>query len=144
MKYLFQNFPLAIILTKPKTYQAVIIGLLVGLVSQIPMLNATPMVNFASEALGGLVCGLLDAPCLNVSVPAAVELAAVKVERNAYGVAHFYGCVGGGHTVRAEDGQGNLLGVVLLSLNNVHAFLPGISGARSALLDGALLDDFSD
>ena len=96
------------------------------------------------DGSAGLVCGLLDAPCLNVSVPAAVELAAVKVERNAYGVAHFYGCVGGGHTVRAEDGQGNLLGVVLLSLNNVHAFLPGISGARSALLDGALLDDFSD
>ena len=57
--FMIAMYCLAIILTKPKTYQAVIIGLLVGLVSQIPMLNATPMVNFASEALGGLVCGLL-------------------------------------------------------------------------------------
>lgn len=36
-----------------------VIGLLVGLVSQLPMLNATPLVNIASEMLGALACGLL-------------------------------------------------------------------------------------
>ena len=49
----------AIILTRPKIYQSVVIGLLVGLVSQIPMLNATPLVNIASEMVGALVCGIL-------------------------------------------------------------------------------------
>ena len=47
------------ILTRPKVYQSVAIGLLVGLVSQLPMLNATPLVNIASEMLGALACGLL-------------------------------------------------------------------------------------
>ena len=50
---------LAIILTRPKIYQSVVIGLLVGVVSQIPMLNATPLVNIASEMVGALVCGIL-------------------------------------------------------------------------------------
>ena len=49
----------AIILTRPKIYQSVVIGLLVGVVSQIPMLNATPLVNIASEMVGALVCGIL-------------------------------------------------------------------------------------
>lgn len=50
---------LAIILTRPKIYQSVVVGLLVGVVSQIPMLNATPLVNIASEMVGALVCGIL-------------------------------------------------------------------------------------
>ena len=50
---------LAIILTRPKIYQSVVIGLLVGVVSQIPMLNATPLVNIASEMAGALACGIL-------------------------------------------------------------------------------------
>ena len=45
--------------TRPKIYQSVVIGLLVGVVSQIPMLNATPLVNIASEMVGALVCGIL-------------------------------------------------------------------------------------
>lgn len=57
--FMIAMYCLAIILTRPKVYQSAIIGLLVGLVSQIPMLNATPMVNLASETLGALVCGLL-------------------------------------------------------------------------------------
>lgn len=57
--FVIAMYCLAIILTRPKVYQSVIIGLLAGLMCQIPMLNATPLVNIASEVLGGLACGLL-------------------------------------------------------------------------------------
>ena len=40
-------------------YCLAIIGLLAGLICQIPMLNATPWVNIPSEMLGALACGLL-------------------------------------------------------------------------------------
>ncbi len=35
------------------------IGLIAGIMCQIPMLNATPLVNIPSEVLGALACGLL-------------------------------------------------------------------------------------
>ena len=57
--FMIAMYCLAIILTRPKIDQSVVIGLLVGVVSQIPMLNATPLVNIASEMLGALACGLL-------------------------------------------------------------------------------------
>ena len=57
--FMIALYGLAIILTRPKIYQSVVIGLLVGVVSQIPMLNATPLVNIASEMVGALVCGIL-------------------------------------------------------------------------------------
>lgn len=57
--FMIAMYCLAIILTRPKMLQSVVIGLLVGLVSQLPMLNATPLVNIASEMLGALVCDLL-------------------------------------------------------------------------------------
>ena len=57
--FMIAMYCLAIILIRPKLYQAVIIGLITGIISQIPMLNATPLVNLASETLGALVCGLL-------------------------------------------------------------------------------------
>ena len=38
--FMIAMYCLAIILTRPKVYQSVVIGLLVGLVSQLPMLNA--------------------------------------------------------------------------------------------------------
>lgn len=57
--FIIAMYCLAIILTRPKVGQAVIIGLLAGLVCQIPMLNATPLLNIPSEVLGALVCGLL-------------------------------------------------------------------------------------
>lgn len=57
--FMIAMYCLAIILTRPNVGQSVIIGLLVGLVSQVPMLNATPLVNIASEMLGALVCGIL-------------------------------------------------------------------------------------
>ena len=73
---------LAIILTRPKIYQSVVVGLLVGVVSQIPMLNATPLVNIASEMVGALVCGILvtvlakvardNKTCQNVVFPIVV------------------------------------------------------------------------
>ena len=57
--FMIAMYCLAIILTRPKIYQSVVIGLLVGVVSQIPMLNATPLVNIASEMVGALMCGIL-------------------------------------------------------------------------------------
>lgn len=57
--FIIAMYCLAIILVRPKLGQAVIIGLIAGLICQIPMLNATPWVNIASETLGALVCGLL-------------------------------------------------------------------------------------
>ena len=61
--FMIATYCLAIILINPKgakgILECLVIGLLVGLVSQIPMLNATPLVNFASEAIGAVVCGLL-------------------------------------------------------------------------------------
>ena len=66
--FMIAMYCLAIILTRPKVYQSAIIGLLVGLVSQIPMLNATPLVNIASETLGALVCGVLVAVFMKIAV----------------------------------------------------------------------------
>ena len=57
--FIIAMFCLAIVLTRPKVGQAVVIGLLAGLVCQIPLLNATPLLNIPSEVLGALVCGLL-------------------------------------------------------------------------------------
>ncbi len=65
--FMIAMYCLAIILTRPKVYQSAIVGLLVGLVSQIPMLNATPLVNLASETLGALVCGVLVAALAKVA-----------------------------------------------------------------------------
>lgn len=57
--FIIAMYCLAIILTKPKVSQAIGIGILAGLICQLPMLNATPLVNLVSELLGALVCGLL-------------------------------------------------------------------------------------
>ena len=57
--FVIAMYCLAIILTRPKVGQAVLIGLLAGIMCQIPMLNATPLVNIPSEVLGSLACGLL-------------------------------------------------------------------------------------
>ena len=57
--FMIAMYCLAIILVRPKLFQAALIGFITGLISQIPMLNATPLVNLASETLGALVCGIL-------------------------------------------------------------------------------------
>ena len=57
--FIIAMYCLAIILTRPKVGQALIIGLLAGLICQIPLLNATPLLNIPSEILGALACGLL-------------------------------------------------------------------------------------
>jgi hypothetical protein len=57
--FVIAMYCLAIILTRPKLPQALIIGLLAGIMCQIPMLNATPLVNIPSELLGALACGAL-------------------------------------------------------------------------------------
>ena len=57
--FIIAMYCLAIILVRPNIGQSIVIGLLAGLMCQIPMLNATPWVNIASELLGALACGLL-------------------------------------------------------------------------------------
>ena len=57
--FIIAMYCLAIILTRPKVGQALVVGLLAGLVCQVPLLNATPLLNIPSEVLGALACGLL-------------------------------------------------------------------------------------
>ena len=57
--FIIAMYCLAIILVRPKLAQAIVIGLIAGLICQIPMLAATPYVNVPSEVLGALACGLL-------------------------------------------------------------------------------------
>ena len=57
--FIIAMYCLAIILVRPKLGQSLVIGLLAGLICQIPMLNATPWANIPSEMLGALACGLL-------------------------------------------------------------------------------------
>ena len=80
--FMIAMYCIAIILTRPNLIQSACIGLLVGLVSQIPLLNATPLVNFASELVGAVVCCLLvtifsrvasrHSLVQNVAVPAVI------------------------------------------------------------------------
>ena len=64
--FIIAMYCLAIMLTRPKIGQAAIIGLIAGLICQIPMLNATPGLNIVSELLGALVCGLLIKVPMNI------------------------------------------------------------------------------
>ena len=57
--FVIAAYCLAIILIRPNLAQSLAIGLIAGLVCQIPMLNATPLLNIPSELLGALACGLL-------------------------------------------------------------------------------------
>ncbi len=80
--FMIAMYCIAIILTRPNLIQSACIGLLVGLVSQIPLLNATPLVNFTSELVGAVVCCLLvtifsrvasrNSLVQNVAVPAVI------------------------------------------------------------------------
>lgn len=57
--FIIAAYCLAIILIRPTLAQSAVIGLIAGLVCQIPMLNATPLLNIPSELLGAVACGLL-------------------------------------------------------------------------------------
>ncbi len=70
--FIIAMYCLAIMLTRPKVGQSVVIGLIAGLICQLPMLNATPGLNIVSELLGALVCGLL------VKVPMRVGVADIN------------------------------------------------------------------
>lgn len=74
--FIIAMYCLAILLVRPKPLQAGIIGLIAGLVCQIPLLAATPLINIASETLGGLVMGLLIAVPLKLSKVDAQPLVA--------------------------------------------------------------------
>lgn len=58
--FIIAMYCLAILLTRPKPGQAMIIGLIAGLICQVPMMNATPLLNIPSEMLGALSMGLLS------------------------------------------------------------------------------------
>lgn len=64
--FIIAMYCLAIILTRPKVGQALIIGLLAGFICQVPLLNATPLLNIPSELLGALACGLLIKVPMNI------------------------------------------------------------------------------
>ena len=57
--FIIAAYCLAIILIRPNLAQSAAIGIIAGLVCQIPLLNATPLLNIPSELLGALACGLL-------------------------------------------------------------------------------------
>ena len=81
--FMIAMYALAIILVRPKVFQAGIIGLITGLISQIPMLNATPLVNIASETLGAVVCGVLVAALFKAGYKeGAAQKIAVAFSRN--------------------------------------------------------------
>ena len=66
--FVIAMYCLAIILTRPKVPQAILVGLLAGVMCQIPMLNATPLVNIPS------VGGKLDInPIVNTFVSTVVS-----------------------------------------------------------------------
>ena len=71
--FVIAMYCLAIILTRPKLPQAIVIGLIAGIMCQIPMLNATPLVNIPSEVLGALACGLLINIPLKISGKADIN-----------------------------------------------------------------------
>ena len=58
--FIIAMYCLAILLVRPKPFQAMVIGLLAGCICQIPMMNATPWLNIPSEMLGALTMGLLS------------------------------------------------------------------------------------
>lgn len=73
--FIIAMYCLAIILVRPKLGQSLVIGLLAGLICQIPMLNATPWVNIPSEMLGalasvigGMVFGTATVNCILVAI----------------------------------------------------------------------------
>lgn len=71
--FIIAMYCLAIILTRPNVGQSAAIGLIAGLICQLPMLNATPGLNIVSEVLGALVCGLLIKVSMNIGGKADVN-----------------------------------------------------------------------
>ncbi len=114
--FIIAMYCLAIILTRPKVGQAAAIGLIAGLICQIPMLNATPLLNLVSETLGAFVCGLL------VKVPMRVG---GKVD-----VAPFV------DTFLSTFVSGATFALLAIFINVV---LPGTGGVAAALVAYALI-----
>ena len=57
--FIIATYCLAILLTRATPVQSLVIGLLAGLICQLPMMAGTPWLNLISEPLGGLTMGLL-------------------------------------------------------------------------------------
>ncbi len=102
--FVIAMYCLAIILTRPNVGQALIIGLLAGIMCQIPMLNATPLVNIPSEVLGALACGLL------IHVPMKI---AGKADINPF-INTFISTVVSGYTFAIIVGLMNGLGLPMI------------------------------
>ena len=109
--FMIAMYCIAIILTRPNLIQSACIGLLVGLVSQIPLLNATPLVNFASELVGAVVC------CLLVTIFSRVASRNLLVQNVAFpAVITFVSTVFSGYTFAM------IVGVTVSSLEPVAVF----------------------
>lgn len=85
--FLIAMYCLAILLTRAKPWQAAIIGLVTGLICQLPMMNATPWLNIPSELLGATAMSLL------IHVPMKIK----KVDLNPF-VSTFLSTVVSGYT----------------------------------------------
>jgi len=120
--FVIAMYCLAIILTRPKLPQAIIIGLIAGIMCQIPMLNATPLVNIPSEVLGALACGLL------IHVPIKI---AGKTDLNPI-VTTFFSTVVSGYTFAIIVGTMN--GLALPVIFVTYAVMVFGTGAFNAIL----------
>ncbi len=64
--FIIASYCLALLLIKPRSFgrgalYGLIIGLIAGAICQIPILNGTPLLNFVSEGVAGVVMGLIAA-----------------------------------------------------------------------------------
>ena len=120
--FVIAMYCLAIILTRPKLPQAIVVGLIAGIMCQIPMLNATPLVNIASETLGALACGLL------IHIPLRI---AGKLDANPL-VTTFLSTVVSGYTFAIIVGTMN--GLALPVIFVTYAIMVFGTGAFNAIL----------
>ena len=120
--FIIAMYCLAIILIKPKFGKAIGIGLLAGLICQIPLLNATPVVNIPSELVGAAVCGLL------IFMPMRI---AGKVDINPF-VTTFVSTVASGYTFAIIVGLMN--GIALPTIFAMYAVMVFGTAAMNAIL----------
>ena len=120
--FIIAMYCLAIILIRPKFARAVAIGLIAGLICQIPMLNATPVVNIPSEIIGAAVCGLM------ILVPMKVG---GKFDLNP-AVTTFVSTVASGYTFAIIVGLMN--GIALSAIFAMYAVMVFGTAAMNAIL----------
>lgn len=120
--FIIAMYCLAIILIKPKYSRSLVIGLIAGILCQIPLLNATPVVNIPSELIGAAVCGAL------VFVPMKI---ANKLDVNPF-VTTFLSTVASGYTFAVIVGLMN--GIELPTIFAMYAVMVFGTAAMNAIL----------